>query len=138
MHVSQDLAVLIHEQESALDWCGTTISWQNSRTGQFGQESVGRPRALNVSSLLQPESVNEGHPDKISQTIVCRSFRVFAHAVGGSTAPHEHDKSRTRHKEFQHFQCFSSFVVSLFFSSSSCFSFSFSWFQFFHVLSFKK
>ena len=35
------------------------------------------PRALNVSSLFQPESVNEGHPDNIPETIVCCSSRVL-------------------------------------------------------------
>ena len=62
------------------------------RTGLVGQESVGRPvelrsshmsratikpRALNVSPLFQPESVKEGHLDKISETTVCWSFRVL-------------------------------------------------------------
>ena len=70
-HISQDLAVLVHES--------------GERMGLCGRESVGRPEELrgnhtllevNVFSLFQPESVNEGHPDHLSETIACWSFRV--------------------------------------------------------------
>ena len=59
-HISQDLAVLVHES--------------GERMGLCGRESVGRTEGLrgnhtllevNVFSLFQPDSVNEGHPDHL-------------------------------------------------------------------------
>ena len=87
-------AVMVHEYDG------------NERIRLVGRESVGRvdaldwlnknqlaelkshdraallramiePGALSVSSFCQPESVKKGHPDTISETIACWSFRVL-------------------------------------------------------------
>ena len=73
----------VHEQENALDWLDENQLAELSYLKSYDRATFREPRSnhilqgVNVFSLFELESVNEGHPDKISETTACWSFRVL-------------------------------------------------------------